>query len=133
MLFQVDYKKGKAHSQETGVYRFNIGTLEALNISGGFDGDLRMHPDYLRKAEGWIKKNGKKLENGNWSVDAKLLQPGNTKDKNSLYNFALKEFPKSGAKGAGDFCKDILQMVMDADSIRKATPKNQGNEFIKSV
>lgn len=119
--------KGKVHVQGTGIYRFDIETLRTINISSGFDGEGRMHPNYLEKAVGWIVKNGKKLSDGNWSVEAKLLQPGNTLGKNSLYNFALKEFKK----GAREFCKDILQMVKEADDIRKATPKKQDSDFIK--
>ncbi len=133
-IFQTQ-KTQKNTEQKSGIYQFHLDSLRTLNMTYGFDGAMRMNPGYLDKAISWIKKNGKKLESEQgelWSVEAKLLQPDNKKDKNSLYNFARKEFPKYGAK---EFCKDISKMIREADDIYKGIKKeeDQNSGFLKGI
>ena len=129
-LFQISKEKPGVQ-QAAGVYRFSLESLNTLNMSLSPNmEDVVMNPRYLEKAVSWIKKNGKGHEDGTWSVEAGLLQPGNMKAKNSLYNWAAEQFPHGGAK---KFCTDVLLLVKEADAIHKSEQDKGKSDFFRKT
>lgn len=127
-----DFKQEASHKPQkaSGVYRFYEETIRAINMTAAGFENVVMNPRDLEKGIKWIKKNGKQLSGGAISVESRLLQPGNKEDKNSLYNFALKAFPKGGAE---QFCKDLFKMVRQADDMRKAMQKEEDGFLLKKT